>query len=141
LAALEKSGCVPRNESKLDALKAVLSTGSPLAPASFDYAYRAIKEDLQLSSISGGTDIISCFALGNPMLPVYRGELQCRGLGMDVRVYDESGKPVRGRKGVLVCASPFPSMPVGFWNDPDGRKYRSAYFERFPGVWCHGDYA
>jgi len=103
--------------------------------------YRAIKDDVQLASISGGTDIVSCFALGNPLWPVYRGELQCRGLGMDVKVFDESGRPVVGRKGELVCASPFPSMPLGFFNDPDGRKYRAAYFERFPGVWCHGDYA
>ncbi|HEX7081389.1 MAG TPA: acetoacetate--CoA ligase [Gammaproteobacteria bacterium] len=141
LAALEQSGYRPRDQVDLAALKSVLSTGSPLAPSSFDYVYDAIKKDLQLSSISGGTDIISCFALGNPMLPVYRGELQCRGLGMDVQVYDDAGRPVQGRKGELVCASPFPSMPLGFWNDPDGAKYRAAYFERFPGVWCHGDYA
>ena len=141
LAALEKSGYVPREAVDLGALRTVLSTGSPLAPSSFDYAYRSIKSDLQLSSISGGTDIISCFALGNPMRPVYRGELQCRGLGMDVRVFDDAGRAVTERKGELVCASPFPSMPLGFWNDPGGRKYRAAYFERFPGVWCHGDYA
>jgi len=141
LQALEKSGAIPRDVADLGALRAVLSTGSPLPPSSFDYVYRAIKDDLQLASISGGTDIISCFALGNPTWPVYRGELQCRGLGMDVKVFDETGRPVRGRKGELVCASPFPSMPLGFWNDPDGRKFRAAYFERFPGVWCHGDYA
>jgi acetoacetyl-CoA synthetase len=96
---------------------------------------------VQLASISGGTDIVSCFALGNPLLPVYRGELQCRGLGMDVRIFDDRGQPVRGRKGELVCAASFPSMPIGFWNDPGDRKYRASYFERFPGVWCHGDYA
>jgi len=141
LQALEKAGAVPRELADLGALRAVLSTGSPLPPASFDYVYRAIKDDVQLASISGGTDIVSCFALGNPLWPVYRGELQCRGLGMDVKVFDESGRPVVGRKGELVCASPFPSMPLGFFNDPDGRKYRAAYFERFPGVWCHGDYA
>src|SRR5690606_7546818 len=141
LSALEKSGYEPARETDQKALKSVLSTGSPLAPSSFDFVYRSIKEDLQLSSISGGTDIISCFALGNPMLPVWRGELQCRGLGMDVRIFDEAGRSVRGRKGDLVCTSPFPSMPLGFWNDPDGARYRAAYFERFPGVWHHGDYA
>jgi len=96
---------------------------------------------VQLASISGGTDILSCFALGNPLLPVYRGELQCRGLGMKVEVWNEAGESVVGEKGELVCTAPFPSMPVGFWNDPDGAKYRAAYFERFPGVWHHGDYA
>jgi acetoacetyl-CoA synthetase len=141
LAAIEKSGCVPREGASLDALRVVLSTGSPLAPSSFDYVYESIHADVQLASISGGTDIVSCFALGNPLWPVYRGELQCRGLGMDVHVFDEAGRSVRGIKGELVCCSPFPSMPLGFWNDPDGRKYRAAYFERFPGVWCHGDYA
>jgi acetoacetyl-CoA synthetase len=99
-----------------------------------------VKDDLCLSSISGGTDIVSCFALGNPTLPVWRGELQCRGLGMAVDVFDEAGRPVRGEKGELVCTAPFPSMPIGFWNDPDGGKYHAAYFERFPDVWCHGDY-
>ena len=141
LQALEKSGAVPADAGGLGALRAVLSTGSPMPPSSFDYVYRAIKDDVQLASISGGTDIVSCFALGNPIWPVYRGELQCRGLGMDVKIFDERGRPVRGRKGELVCASPFPSMPLGFWNDPDGSKFRAAYFERFPGVWCHGDYA
>ena len=96
---------------------------------------------MQLASISGGTDIVSCFALGNPMLPVYRGELQCRGLGMSVEIFDSQGRSVRERKGELVCTAPFPSMPIGFWNDPEGRKYHAAYFERFPNVWCHGDYA
>ncbi len=141
LAALEKSGCRPRDAANLAALRTVLSTGSPLAPASFDYVYEAVKTDLQLSSISGGSDIIACFALGNPLLPVYRGELQCLGLGMDVRVFDDAGHALHGRKGELVCASPFPSMPLGFWNDPSDRKFHAAYFERFPGVWHHGDYA
>jgi acetoacetyl-CoA synthetase len=117
-----------------------LSTGSPLAPESFDYVYQCVKDDVCLSSIAGGTDIVSCFALGNVTLPVWRGELQCRGLGMAVDVYDDDGRPVRGEKGELVCTAPFPSMPVEFWNDADGAKYRAAYFDRFPGVWCHGDY-
>jgi len=141
LQTIEKRGAAPGNELALDSLRAVLSTGSPLPPSSFDYVYRAIKTDVQLSSISGGTDIISCFALGNPMAPVYRGELQCRGLGMDVNVFDDAGRPMERGKGELVCTSPFPSMPIGFWNDPDGKKFRAAYFERFPGVWRHGDYA
>jgi acetoacetyl-CoA synthetase len=141
LSALEKSGYAPRAHLGLARLRSILSTGSPLAPSSFDFVYREIKEDVQLASISGGTDLISCFALGNPLLPVYRGELQCRGLGMKVEIFDARGRSVRGEKGELVCTAPFPSMPVGFWNDPDGRKYRAAYFERFPNVWRHGDYA
>ena len=141
LSALEKSGFVPRAHVALEPLRSILSTGSPLAPSSFDFAYRDIKADMQLASISGGTDIVSCFALGNPLLPVYRGELQCRGLGMKVEIFDAQGRSVRERKGELVCTAPFPSMPIEFWNDPDGRKYHAAYFERFPNVWCHGDYA
>ncbi len=141
LSALEKAEERPARDHDLSALRAVLSTGSPLAPESFDYVYREIKEDVQLSSISGGTDIISCFALGCPALPVYRGELQCRGLGMAVEIRDEDGNPVIGEKGELVCTRPFPSMPIGFWGDADGEKYRAAYFDRYPGVWCHGDYA
>jgi acetoacetyl-CoA synthetase len=141
LSALEKSGFEPRARHALPALRSILSTGSPLAPASFDYVYRAVKADVQLSSISGGTDIISCFALGNPLLPVYRGELQCRGLGMKVEIFTPDGRSVREQKGELVCTAPFPSMPIGFWNDPSGSKYRAAYFERFPNVWHHGDYA
>jgi len=140
LAAIEKAGVKPRESYDLTPLKAVLSTGSPLSVESFEYVYRDIKEDLVLSSISGGTDIISCFALGNPMGPVYAGELQCRGLGMKVQAFDEEGKPVYGKKGELVCAAAAPSMPIEFWNDPDGKKYRSAYFEVFPNVWHHGDY-
>jgi acetoacetyl-CoA synthetase len=141
LAATEKAGIKPRTTHGLKALRTILSTGSPLSPESFDYVYRDIKADVLLSSISGGTDILSCFALGNPLLPVWRGELQCRGLGMDVVVLDEDGRPVRGVPGELACRAPFPSMPVGFWNDLDGRRYRAAYFERVPGVWCHGDHA
>ena len=135
-----KAGIRPRETHKLATVRTILSTGSPLAPESFDYVYRDIKQDLCLSSISGGTDIMGCFALGSPTLPVWRGELQCRGLGLAVDVYDEDGHPVRETKGELVCTRPFPSMPVGFWNDPTGEKYRAAYFERFPGIWCHGDF-
>lgn len=138
--AVKKTALVPRQDYRLITLRALLSTGSPLAPEAFDFVYQCVKDELCLSSISGGTDIISCFALGCPTRPVWRGELQCRGLGMDVEVYDENGKPVRGQKGELVCLAPFPSMPLGFWNDPDGTKYRAAYFERFPGIWCHGDW-
>ena len=141
--ALRKVALVPLKDFALGSLRTLFSTGSPLAPESFDYVYEAVKHDICLSSISGGTDIVSCFALGNPTLPVWRGELQCRGLGMAVDVYDEAGKPVppgRGIRGELVCTRPFPAMPIGFWNDPDGAKYRAAYFDRFPGVWCHGDY-
>ncbi len=141
LAALEKSGYRPVDKVPLPHLRAIVSTGSPLAPEQFDFVGNAIGSDIQLASISGGTDIVSCFALGNPTLPVYRGELQCRGLGMRVEVYDDDGQPVQGQQGELVCTAPFPSMPVCFWNDPDGSRYRAAYFERFPNVWCHGDYA
>ncbi|MDX1593675.1 MAG: acetoacetate--CoA ligase [Gammaproteobacteria bacterium] len=141
LAAVEKARVRPAASFDLGRLRAVLSTGSPLLPESYDYVYREIGDDIQLASISGGTDIISCFALGNPVGPVYRGELQCRGLGMAVAVYDPSGNEVVGEKGELVCTKPFPSMPVGFWNDPDGAKYHDAYFARFANTWCHGDYA
>ncbi|APU30699.1 acetoacetate-CoA ligase [Ectopseudomonas alcaliphila JAB1] len=141
IAALEKAGVIPRESHKLNSLKAILSTGSPLAHESFEYIYRDVKRDLCLSSISGGTDIVSCFALGNPTLPVWRGELQCKGLGMDVQVWNDSGQAVTGEKGELVCARHFPSIPVGFWNDADGEKFRAAYFATFPGVWAHGDYA
>ena len=141
LALAEKEGLEPGRSHDLSALRAVLSTGSPLAAHSYDYAYGCIKRDLHLASISGGTDIVSCFALGNPIAPVWRGELQTRGLGMAVEVFDPGGHPLRGAEGELVCTRPFPSMPVRFWNDPDGAKYRSAYFEHFPGVWRHGDWA
>ncbi len=140
IAALEKAGARPGDTHDLAKLRAVLSTGSPLAPEGFDYVYDAIKCDVCLSSISGGTDIMGCFALGNPAAPVWRGELQTRGLAMKVEVFDGDGRAVVGEKGELVCTRPFPSMPVGFWNDPDDAKYRAAYFERFPNVWCHGDY-
>jgi len=140
LAALEKAGVKPDKSFDLKPLKTILSTGSPLSVESFEYVYQDIKEDLILSSISGGTDIISCFALGNPMGPVYAGELQCRGLGMRVAAYDEDGTPAKGRKGELVCTASAPSMPIYFWDDEDSRKYHEAYFERFPGVWSHGDY-
>ncbi len=141
ISALEKAGVRPGDEFRLPELRAVLSTGSPLLPASFDFVYDAIGEDLQLASIAGGTDLLSCFALGNPILPVRRGELQCRGLGMAVAIFDADGKPVVDQRGELVCTRPFPSAPVGFWNDPDRSRYRAAYFERFPGVWAHGDFA
>jgi acetoacetyl-CoA synthetase len=141
LSALQKSGYRPAASVALAALRTLLSTGSPLLPESFDFVYRAIKPDLHLASISGGTDIVSCFALGCPTLPVHRGEIQCRGLGMAVDIFDDSGRPIRGERGELVCTAPFPSMPVGFWNDPGGARYRAAYFDRFPGVWHHGDYA
>jgi acetoacetyl-CoA synthetase len=141
LSALQKDGGAPGRDFDLGALRTLLSTGSPLAPEQFDYVYGSIKADVHLASISGGTDIISCFCLGNPWLPVRRGEIQSPGLGMATAVCDDEGRPVRERQGELVCTAPFPSMPVGFWNDPDGSKYRAAYFERFPNVWCHGDYA
>jgi acetoacetyl-CoA synthetase len=141
ISALQKSDFVPARAVDLTPLRAVLSTGSPLLPDGFDYIYGSVKSDVQLASISGGTDIVSCFALGCPTLPVHRGEIQCRGLGMRVEIFDDAGRPIRGERGELVCTAPFPSMPIGFWNDPDGRKYRAAYFERFPGVWHHGDYA
>ncbi|HZE09472.1 MAG TPA: acetoacetate--CoA ligase, partial [Gemmatimonadaceae bacterium] len=141
LALLEKSGSVPKKKFDLSRLKAILSTGSPLADHSFDYVYKKIKTDVHLASISGGSDIISCFVLGNPILPVYRGEIQTPGLGMAVDVFDDRGRPVRLIPGELVCTRPFPSMPIGFWDDPDGSKYKAAYFDYFPGVWRHGDWA
>ncbi|MEQ1439482.1 acetoacetate--CoA ligase [Fontimonas sp. SYSU GA230001] len=141
LSALDKAGYAPAAHHDLSALRTVFSTGSPLAPEQFDHVHRAIKTDVQLASISGGTDIVSCFALGNPWSPVYRGELQGAGLGMAVDVVDDAGRSLRGAPGELVCTRPFPSMPVGFWNDPDGSRYRAAYFERFPGIWHHGDFA
>ena len=141
LAALEKLGATPGESYRLDSLRTILSTGSPLAAEGFDFVYEKIKRDVCLSSISGGTDIVSCFALGNPTAPVWRGELQCRGLGMAVDVFDDAGQTLREGKGELVCTVPFPSMPVGFWNDPDGSRYHNAYFARFPGVWHHGDFA
>src|SRR6185437_7640946 len=141
LALVEKEGLEPARTHDLGSLRAILSTGSPLAGHSYDYVYGKIKPDLHLASISGGTDIVSCFALGDPTGPVWRGELQLRGLGMAVDVFDDEGRPVREEDGELVCTRPFPSMPVAFWDDPDASKYRSAYFEHFPGVWRHGDWA
>ena len=139
--ALAKAEVRPVASHRLDALRTIFSTGSALVPEAFDFVYEAIKTDAQLASISGGTDIMGCFALGNPIGPVWRGELQCRGLGMAVDVFDETGRPLPRGKGELVCTRTFPSMPVGFWGDPNGEKYRAAYFERFPNVWCHGDFA
>ena len=138
---ISKSGVRPIETHDLSTLRTLMSTGSPLNPEGFDYVYDSVKKDLCLSSISGGTDLISCFVLGNPALPVWRGEIQCRGLGMDVAVFDDGGKEVpNGTKGELVCRNSFPSMPVGFWQDENDSKYRAAYFERFPGNWHHGDY-
>jgi acetoacetyl-CoA synthetase len=141
LALAEKAGLWPAETHDLGALRTILSTGSPLAGHSYDYVYAGIKRDVHLASISGGTDIVSCFALGNPIGPVWRGELQTRGLGMAVDVFDPAGRPVRGAAGELVCTRPFPSMPVAFWNDPEGSKYHDAYFGYFPNVWRHGDWA
>jgi acetoacetyl-CoA synthetase len=139
--AVAKAGLEPARTHDLSSLAAMLSTGSPLVPESFDFVYTAIKRDLCLSSISGGTDIVSCFVGGNPIGPVWRGEIQTRGLGMKVEIFDEAGRSVRGEKGELVCTQPFPAMPVGFWNDADGSRYRAAYFEKYPGAWCQGDFA
>jgi len=140
IAAIEKEGLKPRESHRLSRLKAILSTGSPLSHESFRYVYREVKRDVCLSSISGGTDIISCFVLGNPCLPVYEGELQCLGLGMAVAIWNENGAPVTEEKGELVCTRPFPSCPVYFWNDPGDTKFTQAYFARWPGIWAHGDY-
>ena len=141
LSGIEKLGLKPGQSHNLGALRTLMSTGSTLAHESFRYVYRAIKEDLHLVSMTGGTDIISCFAGGNPNLPVHEGELQCKALGMAVDVWDVKGRPARGEKGELVCTRTFPSCPIGFWNDPQGKKFRAAYFEKFPGVWAHGDFA
>jgi acetoacetyl-CoA synthetase len=140
LSALQNTGLRPKEKFDLSPLRAVLSTGGPLTIESFYFVYDAVKSDLQLASIAGGTDLNGCFALGNPMGPVYGGELQCRGLAMQVFAFDDDGNSVVGREGELVCSAPFPSMPIFFWNDPDGRKYHEAYFDVFPGVWRHGDY-
>jgi acetoacetyl-CoA synthetase len=140
LATCEKAGLRPASTSDLGAMRALLSTGSPLNPEQFDWVYANVASDVHLASISGGTDLIGCFAGGAPTLPVRRGELQCRALGMAVQAWDADGKPVVGERGELVCTQPFPSMPVGFWNDEDGHRYRAAYFEQNPGVWTHGDF-
>ena len=140
--ACHKANLEPKKTHKLSTVRVMTSTGSPLAPESFDYVYEKVKSDLCLASISGGTDIVSCFVLGNPIGPVWRGEIQTRGLGLAVDVFDDAGKPAPvGEKGELVCTRPFPCMPVGFWNDPQGQRYHDAYFARFPNIWCHGDYA
>ncbi|MEK6674470.1 MAG: acetoacetate--CoA ligase [Planctomycetota bacterium] len=138
--ACQNAGLHPGRDHDLSKLRAVLSTGSPLTVEGFHWVYSHVKSDLQLSSICGGTDIISCFMLGNPILPVYAGEIQCLGLGMDSRAFDSEGKAVIGKQGELVCCSPFPSRPVNFWNDPDGKKYHKAYFEHYEGIWRHGDF-
>jgi acetoacetyl-CoA synthetase len=142
LSGAEKAGVEPVRTHQLAPLRTILSTGSPLAPSSFDYVYRSIKHDVWLASISGGTDLISSFVLGNPLSPVYRGEIQGPGLGMKVEIFDEQGRSLPpGRQGELVCTRPFPSMPLGFWGDEDGSKYREAYFSQYPNVWRHGDWA
>ena len=141
--AIKKEGLAPRKDYRLSTLRAVLSTGSPLSPESFDYVYEHIKDDVCLSSLSGGTDIMACFAQGCPTRPVWRGELQCRALAMKVEAYDDDGEPIApgsGQRGELVCTAAFPSMPLGFWNDPGNAKYHAAYFDRYPGIWWHGDY-
>jgi acetoacetyl-CoA synthetase len=138
--AVQKAGLQPLRTHRLATVRTIASTGSPLAPESFEFVYDQVKTDVHLVSLSGGTDIVGCFALGNPAAPVWRGELQARSLGLAVDVFDEQGRPLRGEKGELVCTKPFPSMPVGFWNDPDGRKYHDAYFAVYPHVWRHGDY-
>ncbi len=139
--AVRKSGLEPAKTHDLSSVATIASTGSPLAPENFDFVYSSVKPDVHLASISGGTDIVGCFVLGNPLLPVWKGEIQCAGLGLCVEVWNDDGQPVIGEKGELVCTRPFPNMPVMFWNDPDGGKYRSAYFERFDNVWRHGDFA
>lgn len=141
LESSEKFHLTPKKTHRLNSLRSILTTGSPLLPPSFNYVYEKIKSDVRLSSISGGSDIISCFALGNPLLPVYCGELQCLGLGMDVRVFDENGKSIVQQKGELICQQAFPSMPLYFWNDAEGQQYHRAYFSKYPNVWAHGDYA
>jgi acetoacetyl-CoA synthetase len=141
IAAQQKAGIRPGEEFDLTGIRTIFSTGSTLLPESFDFVYDAISDDVQLSSVSGGTDIISCFIGGNPMKPVYRGELQSLALAMQVEVWSAAGQPVHGESGELVCTNAFPSMPVCFWNDPGDRKYHAAYFERFPGIWAQGDFA
>jgi acetoacetyl-CoA synthetase len=140
ISAVQKAGLKPRDSHGLESVRTITSTGSPLAPESFDFVYDHIKRDVHLASISGGTDIVSCFVGGQPNAPVWRGEIQAAALGMAVDVWDPAGAPLRDEPGELVCTAPFPSMPVGFWNDSDGSKYHAAYFDRFPGVWCHGDW-
>jgi acetoacetyl-CoA synthetase len=139
--AASKAGVDPKTTHRLATVRAVLSTGSPLVPEGFDYVYGHVKKDVCLSSVSGGTDLVACFVGGTPILPVWRGEIQCPMLGMAIDIFDDEGRPMRaGEKGELVCTRPFPTMPLGFWNDPDGSRYRAAYYEKFPGVWRHGDW-
>ena len=140
ISSLESAGIKPKQISSFPKLRTILSTGSPLVEENFDFVYGEWKENVQLASISGGTDIISCFVLGNPILPVHRGELQCRGLGMKVESFDENGNTINNEKGELVCTQAFPSMPIYFWNDSNGEKYHSAYFDTYPGIWHHGDF-
>jgi len=140
LATCSKSELVPEDVADLSNFRTLLSTGAPLVPEQFDWVYENVNPDIQLASISGGTDIIGCFLAGSPILPVHRGELQCPQLGMDVQSWNADGKSVFGESGELVCTRPFPSMPIGFWNDTDNSKYQEAYFEDFLGIWTHGDY-
>jgi acetoacetyl-CoA synthetase len=139
--SIKKTGWRPADTHDLSSVRTMLSTGSPLAAESFDFVYEAIKPDIHLASISGGTDLCGCLVLGNPLGPVRRGEIQAKALGLDIDIFDEEGRPLPSGKGELVCRNPFPSMPLMFWNDPEGEKYRNAYFARFPGVWNHGDFA
>jgi acetoacetyl-CoA synthetase len=140
LSMIQKSGVIPKDKFDFTTLKTILSTGAPLSVENFKWVYQNVKSDLQLSSISGGTDIISCFMLGNPNIPVYAGEIQCKGLGMKVEAFNENSESIIEEKGELVCTRPFPSMPVYFWDDPEDLKYKAAYFDHFPGIWRHGDY-
>jgi acetoacetyl-CoA synthetase len=140
IAALQNAEVSPKAIYDLKHLRAVLSTGSPLPIEGFEYIYDEVKKDIQLASIAGGSDLNGCFALGNPMLPVYAGELQCRGLAMKVEAFDDDGQPVRNQQGELVCMAPFPSMPIYFWDDGDGKRYHKAYFDVYPGIWHHGDF-
>ena len=139
--ALSKSNIVPKKHFQLSNLRTICSTGSPLSPDSYDYILNNIKSDVQIASISGGTDLLSCFVLSNPLSPVTKGEIQCRALGMDVDIFNENGKSLVNEEGELVCKTPFPSMPIKFWNDQNDIKYKEAYFEKFLGIWCHGDWA
>lgn len=139
--AAKKAGLRPKETHDLSSMRVLASTGSPLVPESFDYVYEAIKKDVHLASVSGGTDLAACFVGSDPTSPVWKGEIQAPALGMAVEVWDDHGKPISGERGELVCTKPFPSMPIMFWNDPDGKKYHSAYFDRFPNIWCHGDFA
>lgn len=141
LAVCEQADIHPGREFDLDALRTIVSTGAPLHPASYHYVYRQVKADVQLASISGGTDLMACFGAGCPVLPVYEGEIQCLGLGMKTQVYDDAGQAVVGEQGELVCTAPFPSVPIGFWGDTDGSRFRTTYFERYANVWWHGDLA